>query len=308
MGVILSCCDDVMSRLLVGRELMKCAMCEEESEGGGDGQLMGPWIGDSLCWDHQRWPLIGPILSGSCASYVHGGALYLWHWYLAVIHSLVYKDPPWISNEHGHLILLLYLMAGIPILLWIYANGVDSRHTWVNISIWRNFTTLPKPGAAAHTAMGPPWPLCCSLVMSRRFLYLLACLWITLEVSNCKDVRHKPTNLTVVEYGSTSITLTWDPAKAKATWYQLWFWPVNSSLDLAMATTVEQHFTLVDLIPGETYNIWLLGINGNETSDYVTLQHPTSITLLSLSGFNHYHDQMIGLELPVSKIVQCYLM
>ena len=105
---------------------------------------------------------------------------------------------------------------------------------------------------------------------------VLIWIMILLKSSHCKDMQHKPTDLVVVEYTSTSITLTWQPARAKSTWYQLWFWPVNSSLDLAMATTVENIFTLVDLVPGEMYNIWLLGINGNDTSDYVTLQHSTS--------------------------------
>lgn len=96
-----------------------------------------------------------------------------------------------------------------------------------------------------------------------------------LNLIQCKHESHKPGNLTVLDYGARSIKLAWQSASAPSTWYQLWFWPVNASLDLAMATTVDSYFTLVDLIPGEVYNIWLLGINGNETSDYLTIQHPT---------------------------------
>ena len=106
--------------------------------------------------------------------------------------------------------------------------------------------------------------------------FLLLTLGVAIVASESEEL--KPGNVTVTSYTTESITLSWVAAVDEGVWYQIWFWPVNASMDLAMATTIHNSFTIVDLLPGEMYNIWLLGIKGNSTSEYVTIKHSTSMS------------------------------
>ncbi len=105
----------------------------------------------------------------------------------------------------------------------------------------------------------------------------------------------KPSNVTVTAYSTVSISLSWQAASEDGVWYQIWFWPVNASMDLAMATTIHHSFIIIDLLPGELYNIWLLGIKGNSTSQYVTIQHHTS------NNFKIYCIVYIVMQCDISK-------
>lgn len=122
--------------------------------------------------------------------------------------------------------------------------------------------------------------------------YLITCLIIFLEKTCSRDISSslsinrtllQPRNVSVKSYGHDFIVLTWEHALAhdiltiyEATiQYQIWHWPVNASLELIMASTYSNSYTIMDLKPGQTYSIWVLGITDNITSDYVTLLQST---------------------------------
>ena len=84
-----------------------------------------------------------------------------------------------------------------------------------------------------------------------------------------------PQNLTVASYNDSNLTLAWLPSPHSEMWYQLWFWPRDVDLELAMVTTADVNYTFTGLVPGQLYSFWLVGIVGNQTSDYTTLQQRT---------------------------------
>ena len=100
----------------------------------------------------------------------------------------------------------------------------------------------------------------------------------------------QPNEVNVSDYGPTFITLSWYPAILDSynelnafnghhaqVHYQVWHWPVNASLELVMSTTFTTTFTISHLVPGQSYSLWVLGIEGNVTSDYVTLLQTTGV-------------------------------
>ncbi len=106
-----------------------------------------------------------------------------------------------------------------------------------------------------------------------------AFVWILLIViSSCQgSVEYlTPYNLSVTEFSLTTITLDWECNCGEDTQYQLWYWPVNASMDLTMTVTKTTSYVIRNLEPGQLYSVWLLAAEGNLTSDYVTLQHRTS--------------------------------
>ena len=106
----------------------------------------------------------------------------------------------------------------------------------------------------------------------------------------------QPTAVNVTDYGHTYITISWHPAVLDSfnsdhafidrtdihtitVLYQIWHWPVNASLELVMSTTFTTSFTISNLLPGQAYSLWVLGIADNITSDYVTLLQTTGIPM-----------------------------
>ena len=91
------------------------------------------------------------------------------------------------------------------------------------------------------------------------------------------SVEFEAREILLLKYTSTSLTLAWSVGLDRSTHYQVWYWPANTTLKVQMLTTTSHNITVQHLIPGELYNVWLLGIDGNVTTDYVTLQHRTGI-------------------------------
>ena len=97
-----------------------------------------------------------------------------------------------------------------------------------------------------------------------------------------------PRNVTIDGFNSTSISLSWrgslrpippedsdgltDPDPGE-THFKLYFW-WNGSAPTHL-TTPHYNITLTGLRPGALYSIWLIGMHGNMTSDYVTLYQRT---------------------------------
>ena len=86
-------------------------------------------------------------------------------------------------------------------------------------------------------------------------------------------------NVDVVEYSSTVVSLVWDPAPLDGrVRYQIWFWidgQSHSDEKVNMEYTYDHKISLTHLVPGELYNIWLMGIHGNQSYDYLTFQQRT---------------------------------
>lgn len=101
-----------------------------------------------------------------------------------------------------------------------------------------------------------------------------------------------PSNITVEELTSDTMRLSWDfneaalpllsdPGSVSApsqTYFRIYYWRVNMSANPLMASTRDLNLTLTGLRPGAEYSIWLLGLHGNMTSDYVTLKQRTGRT------------------------------
>ena len=122
-------------------------------------------------------------------------------------------------------------------------------------------------------------------------------MWVSDGLTNETDGAR---NLTILSSSSSWVALGWNENKilkmdiirklqhtqmasgghllmpmASDTEFQLWYWPENATSDVRMVTTQTNNFTLRHLTPGTLYNIWLLGISGNSTTDYTTLRHLT---------------------------------
>ncbi len=89
------------------------------------------------------------------------------------------------------------------------------------------------------------------------------------------SVPFQPVNFTVSDVDLTSMTLEWYSMSSKSTQFQIWYWPVNASVDLTMTITRNKFHTIRNLESGELYSVWLLAVEGNVTSEYVTLQQRT---------------------------------
>ncbi len=105
-------------------------------------------------------------------------------------------------------------------------------------------------------------------------------LWTCVAVVLSQTVENRdylqPYNLTVSDFSTYNIALTWECDCGDETQYQLWYWPVNASMDLTMTVTSSKTYVVRNLEPGQLYSVWLLAAEGNLTSEYVTLQHRTS--------------------------------
>lgn len=117
----------------------------------------------------------------------------------------------------------------------------------------------------------------------RSFYYIALGSFASILLSFCAGSpmakRFEPHQLAVLNYTSTSITLAWELGDERNIHFQVWYWPSNSSLQVQMMSLAQNNVTLHNLIPGELYNIWLLGIQGNITTDYVTLLQTTGIII-----------------------------
>ena len=106
----------------------------------------------------------------------------------------------------------------------------------------------------------------------------------------------EPSDLHVLDYGRNYITLAWTPASmdlldhparsfstvgdgnggdSPFVLYQVWYWPINDAMELVMSTTSGTSFTILQLVSGQSYSVWVLGMAQNVTSDYVTLMQTT---------------------------------
>ena len=137
---------------------------------------------------------------------------------------------------------------------------------------------------------------------------LITSLAIILQLIQASD-PFSPRNLTVEDFTKTMIRLSWlmpvdgvlpAPETTRDTspdmHFQIWYWPVNASMNLTMASTTDYNYTISGLSPGRMYSIWLLGIQGNLTSDYVTLHQRTgrsSPTWASNYVKVWYSDQLV---------------
>ena len=109
-----------------------------------------------------------------------------------------------------------------------------------------------------------------------KYQFLLPWLLFIMKGCHGDPFYLQPYNLSVSEVSLTSISLEWLCDCGKYTQYQLWYWPVNASMDLTMTVTKATSYVIRNLEPGQLYSVWLLAAEGNLTSDYVTLQHRTS--------------------------------
>ena len=115
-----------------------------------------------------------------------------------------------------------------------------------------------------------------TIMLREEYKFLLP--WI-LFITNCcrgDSIYLQPYNLSVSDFSLTSIRLDWFCDCSRYTQYQLWYWPVNASMDLTMTVTKAKSYIVRNLEPGQLYIVWLLAVEGNLTSDYVTVQHRTS--------------------------------
>lgn len=107
----------------------------------------------------------------------------------------------------------------------------------------------------------------------------VASILLSLCAVSPKAKRFEPHQLAVLNHTSTSITLAWELGDEHNIHFQVWYWPSNSSLQVQMLSLAQNNVTLHNLIPGELYNIWLLGIQGNITTYYVTLLQTTGMVV-----------------------------
>ena len=110
-------------------------------------------------------------------------------------------------------------------------------------------------------------------------------LWLITLLENCESypaVYLQPYNLSVTNSSPTTISLEWFCDCSKYTQYQLWYWPVNASMDLTMTVTKPTTYIIRNLEPGQLYSVWLLAAEGNMTSEYVTLQSRTSSCIVGI--------------------------
>ena len=115
--------------------------------------------------------------------------------------------------------------------------------------------------------------------MMCKFGLGLLLLWFVTLLERCEShpiVYLQPYNLSVINSSLTTLSLEWLCDCSKYTQYQLWYWPVNASMDLTMTVTKATNYIIRNLEPGQLYSVWLLAAEGNMTSDYVTLQSRTS--------------------------------
>ena len=113
--------------------------------------------------------------------------------------------------------------------------------------------------------------------------FLLLC-FVTLS-ERCEShpvVYLQPYNLSVTNFSLTTISLEWFCDCSKYTQYQLWYWPVNASMDLTMTVTKATNYVIRNLEPGQLYSVWLLAAEANMTSEYVTLQYRTSSCIFGI--------------------------
>ena len=113
----------------------------------------------------------------------------------------------------------------------------------------------------------------------------LLLLWLVTLFERCEShpiAYLQPYNLSVINSSLTTLSLEWLCDCSKYTQYQLWYWPVNASMDLTMTVTKATDYIIRNLEPGQLYSVWLLAAEGNMTSDYVTLQSRTSSCILGI--------------------------
>ncbi len=113
-----------------------------------------------------------------------------------------------------------------------------------------------------------------SFVSAATFLVLSCAVHLNVAMTTV-SVPFQPDNFTVLDVDLTSMTLEWYSMSSKSTQFQIWYWPVNASVDLTMTITRKKSHTIKNLESGELYSVWLLAVEGNVTSEYVTLQHRT---------------------------------
>ena len=87
------------------------------------------------------------------------------------------------------------------------------------------------------------------------------------------ETYHSTVMATVTDYDNRAVAMQSHDDMT----YQVWYWSVNLSQDILMKTTTQNTVVLDDLIPGEIYNIWLMGVRLNQSQDLVTFQHRTSV-------------------------------
>ena len=121
--------------------------------------------------------------------------------------------------------------------------------------------------------------------MMCKFSPGLLLLWLVTLFEGCEShpiVYLQPYNLSVINSSLTTLSLEWLCDCSKYAQYQLWYWPVNASMDLTMTVTKATDYIIRNLEPGQMYSVWLLAAEGNTTSDYVTLQSRTSSFILGI--------------------------
>ena len=58
--------------------------------------------------------------------------------------------------------------------------------------------------------------------------------------------------------------------------YKVWYWPGNRTFELKTFHTYAPYAVLDGLVPGQLYNIWLMGVqHADVTSDYIAFQQMT---------------------------------
>ena len=84
-------------------------------------------------------------------------------------------------------------------------------------------------------------------------------------------------HLVATNVTSHSITLKWDSVDLQGSWFKVVYWPVRKRVGRKskVKRTYGVLYRIDNLLPGMLYNVWLIGLRGNMTCDYVTLQQRT---------------------------------
>ena len=102
-----------------------------------------------------------------------------------------------------------------------------------------------------------------------------------------------PHGIVIEDRNTDNIVVSWDQlASSSRTNYRLWYWPDSYLDDIHVKYVVDHEIVLSDLIAGELYNFWLMGVQDGVTQVYVTFQHRTG-TILSFI-FNYCNPDYLN--------------
>ena len=63
--------------------------------------------------------------------------------------------------------------------------------------------------------------------------------------------------------------------------YKIWYWPGNKTSQLRTLHTYAPYALIGNLVPGQLYNVWLMGVQHSDvTTDYIAFQQVTGTGLI----------------------------